>query len=65
MLAHEPGRFRAHSFDVEQAPARARFAPHEHVAPDRLLLAERALLIDGLDAEAARRATDQSSIRAL
>ena len=54
MLAHQPGRLRAHSLDVEQAPARARLAPHEHVAPDRLLLAQRALLVDGLDAETAR-----------
>ena len=49
---------RAHSSrmrgDVEQAEAIAQLAPHEHVAPDRLLLAKRPFLIDGLDAEAAR-----------
>src|SRR6185437_6957014 len=35
-------------------PAIAGFAPHEHVAPDRLLLAERPLLVDRLDAERPR-----------
>ena len=54
MLAHQPGRLRAHPLDVEETEARARLAPHEHVAPDRLLLAQRPLLIDGLDAETAR-----------
>ena len=54
VLAHQPRAFGAHALDVEQAEARAQLAPHEHVAPDRLLLAERALLIDGLDAETAR-----------
>src|SRR5579863_2093025 len=54
VLAHQARAFRAHAVHVEQAPAIAQFAAHEHVAPDRLFLAERALLIDGLDAEPAR-----------
>ena len=54
VLAHQPRRFRAHALDVEQAPAGVRLAAHEHVAPDRLLLAQRPFLVDRLDAEAAR-----------
>ena len=54
VLAHQPRRFGPHAVDVEKAETRAQLAPHEHVAPDRLLLAKRPFLIDRLDAEAAR-----------
>src|SRR5271165_1977350 len=54
VLAHQPRRFGPHPLDVEQAEPGAQLAPHEHVAPDRLLLGKRPLLIDRLDAEAPR-----------
>ena len=54
VLAHQPRAFVAHRGDVEQAKTIAQFTAHEHVAPDRLFLAQRAFLIDGLDAETAR-----------
>ena len=67
MLAHQPRRFRAHPLDVKETPAGARLAPHEHVAPDRLLLAQRPLLVDGLNAEAAgprdRPVVDPASVK--
>ena len=51
--------FRAHALDVEQAPGGVRLAAHEHVAPDRLLLAQRPFLVDRFDPQVARAHTVQ------
>ena len=52
-LAHELGRHAAHVADLEEAEPAADGTAHEDVAPERELVGEGALLVDGLDAQRA------------
>ena len=53
-LDHEAVGFGAHFLDIEKAKAIGDFAPHEDIAPERVLIGKGAFLIDGFDAEFAR-----------
>ncbi len=52
--AHQLGRHAPHLADLQEPEAPADRAAHEDVAPERQLLGEGTLLVDGLDAEGSR-----------
>ena len=53
LLGHQPLGDAPHLGDVEEPAAVADGAADEDVAPERLLVGQRALLVDGLDAQRA------------